>query len=397
MGADSESWVILCLSHLEWTQALFQRPQQVMSRLSRDRPVFYAYPLALREWLGALRRGEAAPSRLEIQPGLTLLRPRALLPAFQGRLPLFQWINDRLFRLAVRHAVRHVPRERLILWYYYPRHIELIDALRPRAVAYECMDNFQALYAGKDDPVRQAAFRALQADEPRLLRRADAIFYGAQTLMDERPEYAAKSTHIPTGVDLDHFARAANGEPPAADIGTIRGPILGYWGAIDNRIDFDLLTQAARACPEWSFVFVGPFVVIEPKDIDSFLKLPNVHWLGPKPYAALPDYARAFDICLMPFKVGDEGRYLNPTKTLEYFATGKPVLSTRVPDVERFYRDLVAIADTPAAFIDAARRLLRDDSESARAARIAKASAHSWDAMAARLWSQVRARLGTPP
>ena len=390
--AGESPWLIVCLSHLKWTGSLFQRPQQVMLRLSQSHPVLYSYPVALREWADMLLRGEPVRQRLALGPKLTLLRPRALLPAWGGRLPRFERFNDLRFMDAVWRAARHVPSQQRILWYYYPRYLELIDALEPAAVVYDCMDNYIAQFHRKGSPAGLNEFEALERDEPLLLQRADIVFYGAQTLMDERPAYQGKSHHAPTGVDVKHFARGAGASPPPA-IAAIRRPILGYWGAVDHRIDFELLHYTATARPDWSIVLLGPLVALRREAIEHILRLPNVRWLGPKLYEDIPDYARAFDICLLPFKVSSEGRYLNPTKTLEYLATGKPVLSTCIPDVERFYRDTVAIARTREEFVEAASQLLERDTDAARMRRLAQAQGRSWEAMADEMWSLIEQRM----
>ena len=390
MESDGSPWLIVCVSHLEWTESLFQRPQQVMRRLSQSHAVLFSYPVALREWGGMLLRGESVRQSLPLSTNLTVLRGRSLLPAWGGRLPQFQRFNDLRFMRALRRAASHVPPHQRVLWYYYPQYLELIDALQPRTVVYECMDNYTALFSPKKNPAQASAFAAIQRDEPALLQRADIVFYGAHTLMDERPAYRAKSRHFPTGVDVKHFARAAAAggfTPP--EIAAIRRPVLGYWGAVDNRIDFELLTHAATARPDCSFVLLGPLVTLQRETIDHFLRLPNVHWLGPKLYEDIPDYARVFDVCLLPFKVSAEGRYLNPTKTLEYLATGKPVLSTCIPDVERFYSDTVAIVRTREEFVQMTRQLLERDTDAARAQRMAKAQNRSWETMVDEMWSLV--------
>ena len=390
MESDRSPWLIVCVSHLEWTESLFQRPQQVMQRLSQSHAVLFSYPIALREWGTMFLRGESVRRCLPLNANLTVLRERSLLPAWGGRLPQFQRLNNQRFMRTLCRAASRVPPHRRILWYYYPQYLELIQALKPRTIVYECMDNYTALFSGSKNAAQAHAFAAIQRDEPALLQRADIVFYGAHTLMDERPAYRAKSHHIPTGVDVAHFARATSvGNVAARAMRTIRRPILGYWGAVDNRIDFDLLAYAATARPDWSFVLLGPLVALQRETIDPFLRLPNVHWLGPQLYEDIPDYAHAFDVCLLPFKVSEEGRYLNPTKTLEYLATGKPVLSTTIPDVERFYSDTVAIARTRAEFVQMAHQLLERDTDIARAQRVAKAQNRSWDTMVNAMWSLI--------
>jgi len=151
---------------------------------------------------------------------------------------------------------------------------------------------------------------------------------------------------------------------------------------VDQRIDYAVLEHCARQRPDWSIVLVGPMVTISERDVASFLALPNVHWLGPKTYQDLPPYARAFDICLLPFKTTDEGKYLNPTKTLEYLAAGRPVVSTNIPEIGRFYSDTVAVAQSGSDLARKCESILAREPDPVEQERgLAKARGHSWDAM----------------
>src|SRR5262249_46464640 len=194
MESNRSPWLIVCVSHLEWTESLFQRPHQVMWRLLLRPPLLLFSTPAPPEWGSMFLRGgigrQLPPlrpkltitrQRLTLSANLTVLRKLSLLPAWGGRLPQFQRFNDLRFVRAMCRATSHVPPHRRILWYYYPQHLELIGALNPRIVVYECMDNYTALFSGNKDPAQANAFAAVQRYEPPLLQRADIVFYGAHT------------------------------------------------------------------------------------------------------------------------------------------------------------------------------------------------------------------------
>jgi glycosyltransferase involved in cell wall biosynthesis len=384
---------ILCISHLEWTDTLFQRPQQVMLRLSRTHKVIYYKEWAFKEWV----RGKANSSKIgatwsNMNANLTVCDFVMPLPRFRNRLKIFEDIGHWLVFRQLQPLLEEKPNSRLILWYYFPIFFELATLLEPDLVIYECMDNYVALSQGTPGSI----LALLKKREAKLLERADVVFYGSRTLMDERPVHRHKSHHFPTGVDMEHFAQAMKRQTLLpADIKGLKRPILGYWGAVDQRIDYAVLDNCARQRPDWSIVLIGPMVTISERDIAQFLALPNVHWLGPKTYQDLPVYARAFDICMLPFKTTDEGKYLNPTKTLEYLATGKPVISTKIPEVERFYSDTVMVAQSAFDFVRKSEIILaREHDPLEKEKRMAKARGHSWDAMAEQMEGIANAELG---
>jgi len=371
---------IVCISHLEWTDTLFQRPQQVMSRLSKRHHVIYYKEWAFREWI----HGKAAPGSIaglcrKVNSSLAICDFAMPLPRFRNHLKLFEDIGHWLALRRIRSLIGEDFGGPLILWYYFPVFLELIRSLGPDRVVYECMDNYVALSHNTPGSI----VAGVKEREARLLQRADIIFYGSQTLMDERSGHRHKSRHFPTGVDTEHFARGMEGQAPLpADIKGLQKPMLGYWGAVDQRIDYAVLDRCARQRPDWSIVLIGPMVTISERDISSFLALPNVHWLGPKAYQELPRYARAFDICMLPFKTTDEGKYLNPTKTLEYLAAGRPVVSTKIPEIERFYSDMVAVAQSGSDLVRKCESILaREPDPVEQDRRLAKAKGHSWNAM----------------
>ena len=130
--------------------------------------------------------------------------------------------------------------------------------------------------------------------------------------------------------------------------------MAGYFGVIDERLDYDLIRHLARSMPDGSIVMIGPVVKVDP---DSLPREPNIQWLGQRAYEDLPAFLRAFDVCLMPFALNEATQYINPTKTLEYMAAGKPIVSTAVADVERNFTPIVHIAGSHDAFAGAVKKL----------------------------------------
>ena len=148
---------------------------------------------------------------------------------------------------------------------------------------------------------------------------------------------------------------------------------------LDERLDRDLLDAVAARAPGWQFVMVGPVAKINPKDLPS---RPNIHYLGPKSYDDLPGYIAGWDVAMLPFARNEATRFISPTKTPEYLAAGRPVVSTSIPDVVRPYGDegLARIADTPDLFLAAIRDALSDPASRWLPKADAFLSNMSWDA-----------------
>ncbi|WP_084527990.1 UDP-galactopyranose mutase [Kaistia soli] len=228
-----------------------------------------------------------------------------------------------------------------VLWFYTPMMFGMVRHVEPSAVVYDCMDEL-------------ANFRfappQLQALEAELIERADVVFTGGQSLYEAKHHRHDNIHPFPSSVDLDHFGKARSGLPAAPDLAAIPGRLLGYYGVIDERLDLDLIASIAAARPDWSLVMVGPVAKLRAEDLP---RAPNIHYLGARPYEDLPAYLAGWDVALMPFAINEATRFISPTKTPEYLAAGKPVVSTPVADVVRSYGDLagVCIGGDAAAFV----------------------------------------------
>jgi len=370
---------LICFSHLRW-DFVTQRPQHLMRRFARDRRVYFFeehipcdHPLPYLEY-------HPFPA-----DGVIALRPR--LPHWWDAAARREGLRG-LLDMLVATGCAAPPA----LWFYTPMMHGFADHLTAAAVAYDCMDELSAF---------QFADPGLRAGEAALMARADVVYAGGRSLYEARRGRHASVHLFPSSIDAGHFllARAAGrGEP--ADQAGIPGPRLGFYGVIDERLDLSLLAAVARARPGLSFVMIGPVAKIDPAALP---RGGNIHWLGPKPYAALPDYLAGWDAALMPFAMNEATRFISPTKTPEYLAAGRPIVSTPVTDVVRDYGALdgVAVAATPEAFAAACDAALRLPREGAwRDAADALLATTSWDrtqAAMARLLDEAAARRAAPP
>jgi UDP-galactopyranose mutase len=352
---------IVCFSHLRWS-FVFQRPQHLLSRAARSRRVFFVEE----------PKHHDGPPRLEISSA-DLHGVRALTPHLPAGMD--EASSHAALRALVDEACDRFGVEGPLLWYYTPMALPFSRHLAAAAIVYDCMDELSA-FAG--------APPALLHREADLLRRADLVFTGGRSLYEAKRSLHPSVHLFPSSVDLAHFAAARGPLLAPADQATIPRPRLGFFGVIDERLDIELLAAVAAARPKWQIVMIGPVVKIDPA---SLPRLPNIHYLGQKPYDALPAYLAGWDVALLPFARNAATRFISPTKTPEYLAGGRPVVSTSIRDVVRPYGDLglARIADSPADFVAAIEASLAEERASLLAAADAFLAQMSWDAT----WSRM--------
>ena len=276
----------------------------------------------------------------------------------------------------------------LVRWYYTPMMLPFSQHLSAECTVYDCMDELSAFRNAPPE---------LLTREQRLLALADIVFTGGKSLYEAKRDRHSNVHAFPSSIDVAHFARARGGVATPVDQIPIPGPRLGFCGVVDERMNLDLLAAIADAHPEWSLVVIGPIVKI---DLCELPRRTNIHYLGSKSYAELPDYMAGWDVALMPFAINEATRFISPTKTPEYLAAGCPVVSTPITDVVRHYGHLeaVEIADTPEAFVAACARALarRTDDGNWRRDADALLARGSWDGtaleMAALIADEIAAR-----
>jgi glycosyltransferase involved in cell wall biosynthesis len=220
-----------------------------------------------------------------------------------------------------------------------------------RGVVYDCMDELSAFTGAPPQLIE---------NEKRLMQHADVVFTGGFEMGEKRKKLHPNVHIFGCGVEVEHFGKARDAETQIpADIDFMARPILGWFGVVDERVDYGMIGEVARLRPDWSFAMVGPVVKVDPNLLPHS---PNLYWMGGRDYQQLPNYCAAFDVCMMPFAMNASTQYINPTKGLEYMATGRPIISTPVKDVVRQWSDIVSIVkNNPDEFIEAAEKLLNDE------------------------------------
>ncbi|MBB3999401.1 UDP-galactopyranose mutase [Aureimonas pseudogalii] len=355
---------IICFSHLRW-DFVTQRPQHLMRRFARERTVF-----VFEEFIPC----DHPLPYLEYHPfpadGVIALRPR---------LPHWWGVEERetalrgLLDMLVETGCRSQP----VLWFYTPMMFAFADGVEAAAVVYDCMDELTGF--------RFADPRLVEC-ETALLARADAVFTGGWSLYEAKRHRHSNIHAFPSAVDADHFGRARDRDLPApADQAGLSGPILGFYGVIDERLDLALIREVAALRPDWTIVMLGPVAKLDPAELP---RAPNLHWLGNKRYDELPAYLAGWNVALMPFAINEATRFISPTKTPEYLAAGRPVVSTGIADVIRHYGDLegCAIASDAAGFVAACEAALALSPDGAwRDAADRTLAEISWDRTQARM------------
>ncbi|BCG83820.1 glycosyl transferase (plasmid) [Mesorhizobium sp. 113-3-3] len=330
--------LLICFSHLRW-DFVFQRPQHLMTRAAADytvvffeEPVFEPVPLPL------LRRKAVAP-------GLEVMTP--ILPQCQSGIEV-----DRAIATLLENLLAGIEHDQLVTWYYTPMALKFTEALQEDVCVYDCMDELSAF---KNAP------RELERLEEQLFGKADVVFTGGMSLYESKRRRHPCVHAFPSSIDTAHFHQARRPQADPADQQSIAHPRVGFFGVIDERFDIDLTARTAAAMPTVQFVTIGPVVKIDPAALPVG---PNIHWLGAKRYAELPQYMAGWDVGWMPFALNEATRYISPTKTPEFLAGGLPVVSTAIVDVVQTYgsRGLVDIADagSMSAALDAALRKRRE-------------------------------------
>ena len=395
---------LVCVSHL-WWDWVWQRPQQLLSRIAG----LGAHVTYVEEPRIEVGPEESGFNLLEEGQNLRVARlwTRTDQDAFHRQLVASReglggnpWETGEQLDIASLMFHSHLqprleqevtslfapPRHRpLVLWLYTPVVVGFIDLLRPDLVVHDVMDDLTAFRFAPPELRRQR-------DE--LLSRADLVFAGGPSLHRGTATQRPDAHLFPSGVDAAHFAVARQPGPRAARLADIPSPIVGYVGVIDERLDLDLLAGVADARPDWSFVMAGPILKVEKSRLP---RRANVHYVGPVPYAELPDLVRAFDVAMMPFALNEATRSISPTKTLEYLAAGRPVVSTPIADVVSLYGNVVSIAGDAATFAAEAERALAAPPD-VRAAQLRAADElverSSWDAIADQIFRLIEERLG---
>lgn len=354
---------LICFSHLRW-DFVFQRPQHLLTRFAAQTRVFFIEE--------PFFDTDNAAGYLDISSrGEKLF---VIVPHFPGGRSAEE--DEAAQAELIKQFISTQNIQSFIAWYYTPMALGYSRDLAPTLTVYDCMDELSA-FAG--------APRELLDREKELYNRADLVFTGGQSLYEAKRNLHKRVYAFPSSIDRKHFAQAKDNLPDPADQAAISHPRLGFFGVIDERLDINLVGEVARLRPDWQLVLLGPVVKIDPAHLP---KLENIHYLGMKSYTELPSYIGSWGVALLPFALNDSTKFISPTKTPEYLAAGKPVVSTPITDVVRPYGDLglVHIAKEPEEFVAAIELALKQQSDEAWKAQTDSFLAQlSWD----QTWGQM--------
>lgn len=333
---------IVCMSSTHW-HFLWQRPQQIMLRLSRDYNVLYVdppYPVPLKEIHNtATYQKVNIQNRLKsVNNSLKVLTPYKIADCAGEAVENFKIENTWFIKNQVQKALTSLRWYQPLLWIYDLPSVSLIEKLDERGVLYDCVDSFSSFSWA--DPKTQSW-------EDDLLNKANVVLTSADTLYKERSTRNRNTYFVPNAADYDHFSKCGSFENVTpAELKNIKSPQLAFIGAVYEWLDFSLIEKIAVNNPDWNLIMVGP------KQHD--LKIPecnNIHWLGARDYKSLPLYMQSFDLMLIPFLQNEVTKHANPIKLWEYLAAGKAVISTDLPEVPEL-PEVIWLSDAHESFIE---------------------------------------------
>lgn len=368
----SESFPIIVHCHLRW-DFVWQRPQQIFSRLAQNHRVLFIEDPVIADGEPRLDISEPYPNIVRI------------IPQIPQHLAVDADKDAEIFLPQIRQALREHPLlagrfENAVQWFYSPMPGPgYVGKFGGPGVVYDCMDELANFRFAPPDIADRERF---------VMSHADVVFTGGYRLFESKSKHHGNVHFYGCGVDVEHYAKAREESTQVPDsVASLPRPVFGYFGVIDERLDYALVAALAERFPEASVVMAGPFAKIDPDDLPTH---PNIHWLGQQKYEGLPALVKGFDVCLMPFALNEATKYINPTKTLEYMAGGKPVVSTPIADVVRNFTPIVQVADSLEEFVDAVERAWKSPDARLIAEGIRRAESSSWDAAVASMRKNIQ-------
>ncbi len=336
---------VIVFSHLRW-EFVWQRPQHILSRIAKNKKlIFIEEPTA----------EEKVYSPAE---NITVVQPQT------GPT------NGKELAKIAKHYAGDTKIGETVFWFYSPMFVDVLDELQPGLVVFDVMDELSAFKGAPPE---------LLAKEKKLFGFADIVFTGGKSLYESKRKHHNNVFCFPSSVEREHFETALSDLPAPTDLVDVKKPIVGYYGVIDERIDLDLLGKAADMLPDVSLVMIGPVVKIHQ---EALPKNPNIFYPGGKQYKELPAYLKQFDIAMMPFALNESTKFISPTKTLEYMAAKKPIISSPINDVVSTFDKEVKIFKTPEQFVQLVNYFLNEpafDKQTREKAQSEFIEATSWD------------------
>ena len=369
-------WDVVWLSDIAWG-SLWQRPQQLAIRFPDDVRILFVEPWTLGHPPALASSPVTDRIRRVSFPFLPLharsmaLRRFAYRWGSSGAAVASLFALQRSWIARLRSFFRPGARRLAIVQNFMA--FPTLSSWRPERVVYDMID--APLHFAPVPPRLVPYWETL-------LGRADRVVVTSGPLASlAREGGASRIAIVGNGVEVERFATAEL--RPAALPGLPEAPALGYVGSIHAWFDVPLVAALARALPGAKVVLVGPAHPATAREIErAAADVPNLHWIGPRPYSEIPAIVRAFRVGLIPFRRTPLTEAVNPVKLYEYAAAGIPSVTTRFSDEVEHWTEAATIAETEEAFVRAAQVLLERPPD--RAALHAFAARHDWDAIARR-------------
>jgi len=357
----------------DWDE-VWRRNQFLCTELVRRHPslkiLFVGLPVDISNSIRRARFSNLMRRKAKLVEGsgnIRLSHPVKLLP---NSLTPSRKLNEIMFRRHVASAARSFGIRRPLLWLNAHSAVHAVGKMDEIGVIYDITDDWTALTQSRR--LRELIIR----QDSELCRRADVTIVCSNRLHELKRSICRQLYLIPNGVDIEHYRLAFDGgELPIAAEAWER-PVLGYTGTIHpDRVDVDLVEAIAKDMTSGTIVLIGPNH-LRHEHRERLQTLRRVVITGAVPYQVLPQYMRAFDVCITPHVRTQFTESLNPIKLWEYLATGKPIVATDVAGF-RDYPEFVRIAADAKSFVSAVATSMNEGPE-IKAARRAEAARHSW-------------------
>jgi glycosyltransferase involved in cell wall biosynthesis len=301
-----------------------------------------------------------------LSPNLIVMQPIFSFP-FSHYNTTSKVLSNRIISRSINKYLKNFGIYPDILWLSFPFQNDLIGRFSEKIVCYDCMDDYLHMIPKSSEK--------LDIAEKDILIKANIVFASSSKLFDKCLKYNKETYLVPNGAEVNHFikARDCTLEIPE-DFVHLRSPIMGFFGYIGDWIDLELLAFLAESNPNWSFVIIGPINT----DTNIIKKYANIFLLGEVPYKNLPNYLQKFDVCMILFKVNSLTESVNPVKLFEYLASGKPIVSTNLPEIRKYERYCM-ISSNKEEFLHNLRVCLEKKDKNDTIERIQFARENSWE------------------
>ncbi len=305
---------------------------------------------------------------------LTIFPQPPIFPASRFETGVLRKFNRaKQARRIIKNYLPSIKSENIVALVETPWWFDIIKDIKFTLLCYDCSDDLRVFCK----PKQYKYFTSLQKE---LVNKSDLVFISAQRLKSDIADIRTDVPieNLPNGVDTEMFIEKGTNASTPAEMKELPHPIIGFVGAFYSWINSELIEKTAKAFPNCSVVLVGPL------ENNKIPRLPNIHFIGRKPYSIIPEYINAFDICIAPFRDDPLSEKVDPVKVYEYLSLGKPVVAINLPELGKI-RHLVYLAKNDKEFIELVNQALHDNNQQLKLKRVEYTQQNSWEKRITRL------------